>query len=314
MSSSQFSASTVAFKTAIPAFLCLFGTFLQAAGLIFLPVSVYQMLASSIIMFSAIVRFFWMGKGLARFEACGIVLTALGLTLVGIASIVSGEGSSSQSSVGMLLVGIVLELSAQAVLAFEAVMEERLLHGFSAPPEFVCGIVGSWGLLYTCVIFLPIAQFINGDEGNGLHEDSIETLNMIMDSPTIRLLLLIFFVAILLYNLMFRLLISITQATTMQVLGGLRTLCVWVVALLMYFEWPQYGEKWAASSWIELSGFFILMFGVFLYRATFKLPCFEYQPPNDAMRQPPNEALITLQQDAEEAASPDVNAVAQKKA
>lgn len=76
---------------------------------------------------------------------------------------------------------------------------------------------------------------------------------MIKASPTIRLLLLAFFVVILLYNATMRMLISITQATTMQVLGGMRTLCVWLVALLMYFEWPQYGEKWVWSTWIELA-------------------------------------------------------------
>merc|ERR1712046_367438 len=106
--------------------------------------------------------------------------------------------------------------------------------------------------------------------------DSIETLYMFKGSHTIQILLAVFFVVILLYNQCMRMLISITQATTMQVLGGLRTLCVWLVALLMYLVWPQYGERWVPSTWIELCGFLILMFGVFLYKATFKLPCFVY--------------------------------------
>merc|ERR1712032_772668 len=98
-------------------------------------------------------------------------------------------------------------------------------------------------------------------------------------------------VVILLHNATMRILISITQATTMQVLGGMRTLSVWLVALLMYFEWPQYGERWAWYTWIELSGFLILMLGVFLYRATFKLPCFDY-PVRDLA------AEVSLQEDS----------------
>merc|ERR1719454_518620 len=54
---SQMPIRTLALKIATPAFLQLFGTFLQAAGLMWISVSVYQMLQSSIIIFSAIVRF-----------------------------------------------------------------------------------------------------------------------------------------------------------------------------------------------------------------------------------------------------------------
>merc|ERR1719454_2569021 len=54
---SQMPIRSLALKVATPAFLQLFGTFLQAAGLMWISVSVYQMLQSSIIIFSAIVRF-----------------------------------------------------------------------------------------------------------------------------------------------------------------------------------------------------------------------------------------------------------------
>lgn len=268
---------TVAFKITIPAFLSVFGTFLQAAGLMWTPVSVYQMLQSSIIIFSAIIRFLWLGKGLARFESCGIVLTAIGLSGVGVASVVSGGGDGGQTvSMGAQITGIAMVLVSQAIMALEGVIEERLLHGYSAAPEFVCGMVGAWGILFCALIFLPIAQFLPGEEGNGLREDSIETAIMIKENTNIQLTLVLLFIVVFVYNHTMRLLIHVTQATTMQVLGGMRTLCVWAVALLMYFVWPEYGEKWKWSTWIELAGFLILMFGVFLYRATFKLSCFEY--------------------------------------
>lgn len=269
----------VALKIAVPSFLQLFGTFLQAAGLMWTPVSVYQMLTSATVIFSAMIRYFLLGKGLAGFEACGIVLVTVGLSGVGAASIVFGSSAGNSSPIALQILGIVFLLCAQAILALEAVLEERVLQCFSAPPEFVCGMMGLWGIVYTLLIFIPLAQELPGVEGVGLHEDSEETLYMIMGSHAIQALLLIFFVAVLLYNITMRMLISMSQATTMQVLVGLRTLCVWAVALLMYDQWPEYGERWVWSTWIELGAFLVLILGVFIYRGMIKLPCFEYPTP-----------------------------------
>merc|ERR1712151_703120 len=69
-------------KLAVPGFLSTFGTFVQAVGLLMIPVSIYQMLMSSNIIFSAIIRFVWLGKRLTSFELCGISLTVIGLTAV----------------------------------------------------------------------------------------------------------------------------------------------------------------------------------------------------------------------------------------
>jgi hypothetical protein len=266
----------VALRIAIPAFLCLFGTFLQSCALLWIPVSIYQMLQSSVIIFAALVRFLWMGKSIARHEACGILLVALGLSSVGLASILAGKGATSEAPLYLQVVGMCMVLISQAFLAVSSVIEERLLQGCGASAEFVCGMVGCWGMLYCLLIFLPLAQNFPGADGNGLREDSIDTLYMVKNSSSLQMLLAAFFVVILAYNLSMRTLNKISQATTMQLLGGLRTLSVWAVALLMYFHWPQYGEKWVWSTWIELAGFLVLICGVFMYRATFRFPCFVY--------------------------------------
>jgi len=208
-----------------------------------------------------------------------VALTTLGLIGVGAASIVSG-GAAATSSITMQMIGIGLCLVSQAILALEAVIEERVMQGSGASPDFVCGMVGVWCLVYSLVFFLPVAQMLPGEEGNGLREDSIDTLYMIWNSNTIKLFLLLCFVVILVYNLAMRVLIKITQATTVQVLGGMRSLCVWVAALLMYFVYPQYGEQWRNATWIELAGFVVLMTGVFTYKALVKWPCFSYSREN----------------------------------
>jgi len=270
----------VALRISVPAFLCVFGTFLQAAGLMWIPVSIYQMLQSSVIIFSALIRFLWMGKKIALYEGCGILLVAGGLSCVGLASLVqpqeSGKSSSNDSPIYFQILGMCLVLLSQGLLACGSVIEESLLQGCGASPEFVCGMVGVWGTLYTLFIFVPLAQNFPGEDGDGLREDSIDTIHMVVNSSSLWMFLVAFFVVVLAYNLAMRTLNKISQATTMQLLGGLRTLSVWAVALLMYFRWPQYGEKWVWSTWIELGGFVMLICGVFMYKATIKFPCFAY--------------------------------------
>lgn len=217
-----------------------------------------------------------MGKRIACYEACSIALVACGLSSVGVAAMLKGSDGNNDSLVSFQILGMIFVLATQAFLAVSSVIEERLLQGCGAPAEFVCGMVGAWGMLFTCVIFIPIAQFLLGADGSGVHEDSINTLYMIKNSTSLQLLLCAYLVVILGFNLAMRILNKISQATTIQFLSGLRTLCVWVVALLMYLQWPQYGEKWVWSTWIEFGGFMMLITGVFMYMATFKFPCFKY--------------------------------------
>jgi len=285
----EVSMRQVGLRISVPAFFCVFGSFLQAAGLMWIPVSIYQMLQSSVIIFSALIRFVWMGKNIALYEGCGILLVVCGLSCVGLASLVSGKSSSNDSPVYFQILGMCLVLVSQALLACGSVIEESLLQGCGASPEFVCGMVGSWGTLYTLLIFIPLAQIFPGEDGDGLREDSIDTIYMVANSSSLWMFLVAFFVVVLAYNLAMRTLNKISQATTMQLLGGLRTLSVWAVALLMYFRWPQYGEKWVWSTWIELGGFIMLICGVFMYRATVKFPCFAY--PDTLAAKAPSEPI-----------------------
>ena len=54
-------------------------------------------------------------------------------------------------------------------------IEEHLLQGIEAPSLLVVGMEGVWGFFLT-IIALIIAYFLPGEEGNGLHEDFIDSL------------------------------------------------------------------------------------------------------------------------------------------
>lgn len=45
-----------------------------------------------------------------------------------------------------------------------------------APSLVVVGMEGFWGFLLTAFVALPIAYILPGEEGQGLHEDFIDSL------------------------------------------------------------------------------------------------------------------------------------------
>lgn len=55
-------------------------------------------------------------------------------------------------------------------------IEEHLLQGVDAPSLVVVGMEGFWGFLLTAFVALPIAYILPGEEGQGLHEDFIDSL------------------------------------------------------------------------------------------------------------------------------------------
>lgn len=78
--------------------------------------------------------------------------------------------------VGKMVLGMVLVFVAQGIQALQTVIEEHLLQGIEAPANMVVGMEGVWGFVLTAFVALPIAYFLPGEEGSGLHEDFIDSL------------------------------------------------------------------------------------------------------------------------------------------
>lgn len=88
----------------------------------------------------------------------------------------------------------------QIIQASQTVIEEHLLQGIEIDSDFIVGCEGLWGLIYTGCIFMPIAQFVPGEEGSSLHEDTIDSFYMISHSVVLLILNLVSIVCLLFLN------------------------------------------------------------------------------------------------------------------
>ena len=68
--------------------------------------------------------------------------------------------------------------TAQAVQAAQLTFEDFFMADLNIEPMRIVGFEGLFGTLITVGIMMPIAYFTSGVEGEGFHEDAIDTLTV----------------------------------------------------------------------------------------------------------------------------------------
>lgn len=152
---------------AIPAAADFFASVIQNVGLFLTYASVYQMLRGATVVWIAVLSRFVFRRHYTKIQKWGIGTVILGLTLVGMRSII-GRRSSSTSEVNSVgggeeqyphqMIGNLLIISAQFLHAVQGVAEERLLQLYDMPPLQVIGIEGLYGLSFS-IMLLAVLQW-----------------------------------------------------------------------------------------------------------------------------------------------------------
>ena len=111
---------------------------------------------------------------------------------------------------------------------------------------------------------------------------------MLSNSSLLFWLNVIYALLILVFNIMGMFVINITSAVVRTILEGLRTLCIWIVQVIIYYSihnkpigWhhPKIGEELNIYSLMEFSGFLLLFTGTLVYNKILRLPFFDYKNP-----------------------------------
>ncbi|KAG2422797.1 hypothetical protein HXX76_015744 [Chlamydomonas incerta] len=255
---------------ALPTAFDLVATVLMNVGLLYVTASVYQMMRGAEMLFAALFAIAFLGRKLNRFHAAGIVCCVVGISLVGTSSILSGEGSSTHAvSTDQMLMGMGLIITSQAVQAAQLTFEDFFMADLNIPGVKIVGYEGVIGAAATLGLLMPIAYFLPGPEGEGIHEDMADTWAMIRNSRALQAVLLVDAAALLLYNVAGMAVTGHLGAVFRTVLETMRTLFVWLVDLLLFYTplgMGQLGESWSVYSWLQAAGFVVLVSGTLVYR------------------------------------------------
>eukprot|EP00850_Spirogloea_muscicola_P009698 SM000055S18232 [mRNA] locus=s55:130018:133173:- [translate_table: standard] len=258
-----------AFMLAIPTGFDLVATVLMNVGLVSVTASVYQMLRGAEMLFAALFSVIFLGRKLNKFHYSGILCCLAGISLVGAASLLGSEGSSTRKvPVRQMAIGMCLIIASQSVQAAQITYEDFFMADLNIAPLKIVGFEGVWGSLAMFLVVLPSVYFIPGREGSGLHEDSLDTLHMIMHNRVIWIILLVDMAGLLMYNYAGMCVTGNLGAVFRTVLETMRTLFVWLVDLLLFYTplgYGKLGESWNNGSYIQAAGFVVLVCGALIY-------------------------------------------------
>lgn len=256
---------------AVPTSFDLIATVLMSIGLLYVTASVYQMLRGAEMLFAALFSVTFLKRSLHKKHYVGLLCCVVGIVLVGGSSLLGGSGGVKGDAKQALL-GMFLIIIAQAVQAAQITVEDYILSNVDVAPLTVVGWEGIWGTLIMAIALI-IVQFLPGEDGNGIHEDSLDTWHMICNSQpgwTVPVFLVLTGTTLMLFNVCGMQVTDNIGATARSVFESLRTLFVWLVDLgIFYLPIPkslgEVGEKWDNSSYLQAAGFAILVAGTVIY-------------------------------------------------
>lgn len=221
-------------------------------GLTLTYASQFQMLRGSVVIFTGLLSWLWLGNKPLTRHWVGMFFVLCGLVCVGLAAFLrGGSGSSAPNPV----LGDILIVAAQVIVALQMVVEEKILGKYNLPPLQVVGWEGIFGMCIMsllCIVFF----FLPGTRAGGKFEDVNDAMLQFSNSWVIVLALCGMICSIAFFNYSG---ISVTKemsATTRMVLDSVRTLTIWIYGMLV---------GWETFYYLQVIGFLLLLTGTFVY-------------------------------------------------
>ncbi|KAF0685703.1 Aste57867_22450 [Aphanomyces stellatus] len=275
------------FILALPAAFDLIGTYLANLGLLYVTVSVFQLMKCTVIIFVAILKVLVLGDHLKRYMWIGIGMNTAAALMVGFSSFQDTEEQlNNNDNPGLGIAMIVLSCFVQSA---QYVFEEKLMgDGIdTAPPLIVVGMEGLWGLLMTLLIVYPVAYFIPGSD-LGSYERIDDAWFMLAGNQTAQIAAAIFLVVILGYNVFAVFVTYLLNSIWHAILDNFRPITVWGTDLLLFYVFTPktFGEAWTSWSYLELGGMITLLLGTAVYNGTIELPGHSYDEPMELSSTP----------------------------
>jgi len=244
-------------------------------GLYYTSVSQFQMLRGTNIIFIGLLSVIFLKRRLEWFKWTGMAVVIIGTVMVGAADFFK---KTEDAGVSNAVIGDIIIVSAQVLMAFKYVYQEKIISKYNVHPLEVVGCEGVFGFIALVLIqisfyFVRIDGFQLGYNPDGRLEDSLDAFTQMNNSPQLYGYFCLGMLSVGVFNFALVSIIKQRSATTMKLLDTLRTVLIWFCSMMFYFV----DERWGMPSfkdefWLQLSGFFCIVIGVFLYSDILILP------------------------------------------
>jgi uncharacterized membrane protein len=243
----------------IPALCDMCGTGIMYAGLCLSYASIFQMLRGSSIVFTALISTFFLGRKQWGFQWFSVCLVIVGIAIVGWVSL-SGSKAKMDKPKDTVLIGDVLIIFAQLIVAIQMCVEEKIMSIYNTPALKAVGCEGIFGALTLGVLLVPM-YFIRIESVP--FENFPDAMAQMGNNWVIPLAMSGNMLSIAFFNFFG---ISVTKsmsAAHRMVLDSVRTVLVWGCSLALGWE------KFHA---LQLLGFVVLSLGTAMYNEIIRVP------------------------------------------
>jgi hypothetical protein len=275
---------------AIPAFSDAFEGIVSAVCIVFVGVSIDSMMKSGTLVGVSLIARWLFKQHYHTWQWIAIVGVVISLTMVGASGIIaSGNSTTVTTSRVWVVLIIALKYVSQVGYAIKISYEEYMVQKLDYHPVMICGVEGIWSFLM-CLVCQIAAQYMPGKEGNGIREDTADTFAMIGNNPKLWGIISASWFLGLTYNCVSTTLIGRTSAVIRTLMESFRTFLIWMVQFIIYYglstaphdseayKFRMAGEDWSIGAYVQLSGFALMTFSLFLYNGIPHYPCFNYGP------------------------------------
>ncbi|SPO20346.1 related to nucleotide-sugar transporter [Ustilago trichophora] len=261
----------------MPALCDICGTTLMNVGLLFTPVSIYQMTRGALVLWVGVFSVIFLRRHLHLFQWLSLVTVMMGVSVVGLSGTVFKAPEASPSSDGgddeipetaQALLGVLLILFAQLFTASQFVLEEKIMSRYSVEPLLAVGYEGLFGAL-TTLIAMPLLHYFVGrtPEGRGGYFDMSAGFYQIITVPAVLRSSIAICFTIAFFNFFGLSVTRNVSATARSTIDTCRTLGIWVVSLTLGWETFK-----LASGSLQVLGFVLLVYGTFLFNGIVSPP------------------------------------------
>lgn len=247
----------------LPALCDVLGTTLMNIGMIYTPVSIYQMTRGSIILIVGLLSVIFLKRRITKLEWCSLFVVSLGVGLVGLSGYLNDQSSGLEDGESSLdvLFGMCLIFIGIILSASQFVIEEHVLSNYDVAPMRLVGFEGIYGTLITVsgMILMHVIGLFN--MVNGFKQMFTNGVVLITSFGIM--------VSISSFNYFGVSLTSQLNATARSTIDTCRTLLVWVISLAI---------GWESFHSLQLFAFVLLVMGTFSFNGVIQPESWEFVP------------------------------------
>ncbi|KAI9442501.1 hypothetical protein H4582DRAFT_1928802 [Lactarius indigo] len=278
----------------LPALCDLTGTTLMNVGLLYTPVSIYQMTRGALVLFVGILSVLFLRRKLYLYQWLSLVTVMGGVSLVGFSgSLVKdtlrstalsfvnmldptaptdlpANGTVEDTEAAKVVIGVFFILFAQIFTATQFVVEEKILGQYSIPPLLAVGYEGLFGTI-SVLFLMPLLPLVKLPPSSPAAAwfDLVRGWHQLVDTPSVLYSGIVIACSIALFNFFGLSVTKYVSATARSLTDTCRTLAIWIVSLTLGWEilmWP--------ISLLQVAGFGLLVYGTFLFNNLVQPPRF----------------------------------------